>query len=74
MLVNDLIGLACVHLVGSRGVLDIVQRTGDLELALLVSIVFGRWSARAVLPAFERSLHRRNGHHRWEEVPRRKHP
>ena len=39
-IIADLVGLACIHL-GSRGVYDIAMRTGDLELALLASIVIG---------------------------------
>ncbi len=39
-IISDLVGLACIHL-GSRGVYDIALRTGDLELALLASIVIG---------------------------------
>ena len=40
VMINDLVGLACIHL-GARGVYDIAQRTGDLELALLGSVVLG---------------------------------
>jgi hypothetical protein len=40
VLINDLVGLACIH-VGSRAVYEIAQRTGDAELALLASIVVG---------------------------------
>jgi len=40
VIINDLVGLACIHL-GARGVYEIAMRTGDLELALLASIVVG---------------------------------
>lgn len=40
VIINDLVGLACIHL-GTRGVYRIAQREGDLELALLASIVLG---------------------------------
>lgn len=40
VLINDLVGLACIH-VGTRGVYRIAQRTGDTELALLASVVLG---------------------------------
>jgi hypothetical protein len=40
VIINDLVGLACIH-IGTRGVYDIAQRTGDLELALLASVVLG---------------------------------
>ncbi len=40
VLINDLVGLACIHL-GSRGVYEIALRTGDLELSLLASVVIG---------------------------------
>jgi len=40
IIINDLVGLACIHL-GTRGVYRIAQRTGDLELALLASVVLG---------------------------------
>jgi len=40
VIINDLVGLACIHL-GTRGVYRIAQRMGDLELALLASVVLG---------------------------------
>jgi hypothetical protein len=40
VLINDLVGLACIH-IGTRGVYRIAQRTGDTELALLASVVLG---------------------------------
>jgi hypothetical protein len=40
VIINDLVGLACIHL-GTRGVYRIAQRTGDLKLALLASVVLG---------------------------------
>ncbi len=40
VLINDLVGLACVHL-GTRGVYAIAARTGDTKLALLASVVLG---------------------------------
>ena len=39
-MINDLVGLACIH-IGTRGVYEIARRTGDTELALLASIVIG---------------------------------
>jgi hypothetical protein len=40
VIINDLVGLASIHL-GARGVYRIAQRTGDDDLALLASIVLG---------------------------------
>ncbi len=40
ILINDLVGLACIH-IGTRGVYDIAQRTGDMKLALVASIILG---------------------------------
>jgi hypothetical protein len=40
VLINDLVGLACIHL-GARGIYQIAQRTGDDEQALLASVVIG---------------------------------
>jgi hypothetical protein len=40
VLISDLVGLACIH-IGTRGVYEIAQRTGDTRLALLASIVIG---------------------------------
>jgi hypothetical protein len=40
VLINDLVGLACVNL-GARGAYRIAQRTGDRDLALLASVVIG---------------------------------
>lgn len=40
VLISDLVGLACIH-IGTRGVYEIAQRTGDAELALLASVVLG---------------------------------
>lgn len=40
IIINDLVGLACIHL-GTRGVYRIAQREGDPELSLLASIVLG---------------------------------
>ncbi len=40
VLINDLVGLACIH-IGTRGIYEIAQRTGDTRLALLASIVIG---------------------------------
>jgi len=40
VLINDLVGLACIH-IGARGVYDIAQRTGDLPLELVASVVLG---------------------------------
>jgi hypothetical protein len=40
VIINDLVGLACIHL-GTRGVYRIARREGDTELALLASVVLG---------------------------------
>jgi len=40
VLINDLVGLACIH-IGTRGIFEIAQRIGDRDLALLASIVLG---------------------------------
>jgi len=40
VLINDLVGLACIH-IGTRGVYEIARRTGDEDLALLASVVIG---------------------------------
>lgn len=40
VIINDLVGLACIHL-GTRGVYRIAQREGDVELALLASVILG---------------------------------
>lgn len=40
VIINDLVGLACIHL-GARGVYERAQADGDLELALLASVVLG---------------------------------
>ncbi len=39
-IISDLVGLACIHL-GARGMYDIALQTGDLELALLASVIIG---------------------------------
>jgi hypothetical protein len=40
VMINDLVGLACIH-IGTRGVYEIAQHTGDARLALLASVVIG---------------------------------
>ncbi|MCU0235401.1 MAG: hypothetical protein MUE90_15395 [Thermoanaerobaculales bacterium] len=40
VVINDLVGLACVHL-GARGLYQRAVADGDLELALLASVVIG---------------------------------
>jgi hypothetical protein len=40
VIINDLVGLACIHL-GTRGMYERAQADGDLELALLASVVLG---------------------------------
>jgi hypothetical protein len=40
VLINDLVGLACIH-IGTRGVYELAQRIGDLQLALVASVVLG---------------------------------
>ncbi len=39
-IISDLVGLACIH-IGARGMYDIALRAGDLEMALLASVVIG---------------------------------
>jgi len=39
-IISDLVGLACIHL-GARGMYDISLQIGDLEMALLASVVIG---------------------------------
>lgn len=48
VLINDLVGLACIHL-GARGMFDIAQHTGDADLALLTSIVIGEVAPQRLL-------------------------
>ncbi len=40
VIINDLVGLACIHL-GTRGVYERALADGDLEVALLASVVLG---------------------------------
>lgn len=40
ILINDLFGLACIH-IGARGVYEIAQRSGNGDLALLTSVILG---------------------------------
>jgi hypothetical protein len=40
VVINDLVGLACIHL-GARGMLEIAQRIGDLDLAFVAATVVG---------------------------------
>ncbi len=40
VIINDLVGLACIHL-GTRGVYERALADGDLETALLASVVLG---------------------------------
>jgi hypothetical protein len=48
--INDLVGLACIH-IGARGVYRIAQREGDLELALLASVVLGEVAPQRMMTA-----------------------
>ncbi len=50
VIINDLVGLACIH-IGSRGVYRIAQREGDLELALLASVVLGEVAPQRLMTA-----------------------
>jgi hypothetical protein len=50
VIINDLVGLACIHL-GTRGVYRIAQREGDLELALLASVVLGEVAPQRLMTA-----------------------
>lgn len=45
VVINDLIGLACIHL-GTRGVYERALADGDLETALLASVVLGEVAAQ----------------------------
>jgi hypothetical protein len=45
VVISDLVGLACIHL-GARGVYERAQADGDLELALLASVVLGEVPAQ----------------------------
>jgi hypothetical protein len=40
VIISDLVGLACIHL-GTRGIYERAQTDGDMELALLASVVLG---------------------------------
>jgi hypothetical protein len=50
VIINDLVGLACIH-IGSRGIYRIAQREGDLELALLASVVLGELAPQRMMTA-----------------------
>jgi hypothetical protein len=50
IIINDLVGLACIH-IGTRGVYRIAQREGDLELALLASVVLGEVAPQRMMTA-----------------------
>lgn len=50
VIINDLVGLACIH-IGSRGIYRIAQREGDLELALLASVVLGEVAPQRLMTA-----------------------
>ena len=45
VIINDLVGLACIHL-GTRGVYERARADGDLETALLASVVLGEVAAQ----------------------------
>jgi hypothetical protein len=45
VIINDLVGLACIHL-GTRGVYERALAEGDLETALLASVVLGEVPAQ----------------------------
>jgi len=45
VVINDLVGLACIHL-GTRGVYERALADGDLETALLASVVLGEVAAQ----------------------------
>jgi hypothetical protein len=45
VIINDLVGLACIHL-GTRGVYERARADGDLETALLASVVLGEVPAQ----------------------------
>jgi hypothetical protein len=50
VIINDLVGLACIH-IGTRGVYRIAQREGDLDLALLASVVLGEVAPQRMMTA-----------------------
>jgi len=65
IIINDLVGLACIHL-GTRGVYRIAQRKGDPELALLASVVLGelapqRFMTMEKISAFDLTPYMRRG-------------
>jgi len=45
VVISDLVGLACIHL-GTRGIYERALEDGDLELALLASVVLGEVAAQ----------------------------
>jgi hypothetical protein len=50
VIINDLVGLACIH-IGTRGVYRIARREGDMELALLASVVLGEVAPQRMMTA-----------------------
>jgi len=50
IIINDLVGLACIH-IGTRGVYRIAQREGDVDLALLASVVLGEVAPQRMMTA-----------------------
>jgi hypothetical protein len=48
VIINDLVGLACIRL-GAQGIYDIAIREGEMELALLASIVIGEVAPQRLL-------------------------
>jgi hypothetical protein len=48
VIINDLVGLACIHL-GARGVWEVAMRDNDVELALLASVVLGEVAPQRLL-------------------------
>ncbi len=65
IIISDLVGLASIHL-GTRGVYRIARREGDLELALLASVVLGevapqRFMTMEKISAFDLAPYLRRG-------------
>jgi hypothetical protein len=48
VVINDLVGLACIR-IGTQGIYDIAIREGDIDLALLASIVIGEVAPQRLL-------------------------
>ena len=65
--INDLVGLACIHL-GSRGVYRIAQREGDTDLALLASVIIGEVAPQRLMTAQRISQLDLEPYMRWDST------